>query len=143
MGMLVSNLTVPSHTTLLLVIGIIKAAAIIGAAAVIGAAAIIEVAVTEVYTIPREAVLMPDAARATPGRGPIPGILPIPAHLRGIPAGPNLHLDLTEGIHLIHAVEAGPDHLKEGMAITPEVIMAWSLQITNTLDMASRSPKKN
>ena len=118
-GMLVSDLTIPSPVTLLLVVSIIEVAVIIKAAVAV----------------------MTDAG-ATLGRGPFRRILPIPAYLGDIATNPNLHLDLAEGIDLIQAVKAGLDHLKEGMAIAPEVIMAQSLQITNTQDMPPDHPRR-
>ena len=121
----VSNLIAPSHVILLPAIGTITVMATIEAAVVATMEA--PVAVTEAYTICREAVLMTDLVEATPDGDLIHRILLIP--------GPDVHLYFTEGINIIHIVKASPDHLGEGMATAPEVIMAQSLQIANTLDV--------
>ena len=133
MGMPASDLIIPSHVFLPPILGIIAAVAIIEA--VVPATIKVAVVVTKVYTIPREAILVTDVTGAAPGGGLIHRILLTPNHLADIPASPDLHLNLTEGVDLIHTVAVGPDHLGEGMAAVHKVIMAQSLQITNALDV--------
>ena len=100
---------------LLPVADVITAVAIIKAAV----AVIIEVvvAVTIAYTIPGEAILMTDAAEATPDEDLIQGTHHNPGHLDDITAGHNLHLDITKDINPAHVVGAGPDHPGENTAI--------------------------
>ena len=106
--------------TLLLVIGNIEVPSTIRVASIIKAA----VAVTEGMTI---------GLHAIPG-GPIPGV-PL------ILVDPNLHLDPAEGTDPIHTVEASLDQgLMEGMAITPEVVIARSPQIANVLNVTLDHP---
>ena len=148
-GMLVSDLTILSCMTLLLIIGIIEVAAVIKVrvAATIEMAVVatikVAVAATEVYTIPGEAILMIGATEPTPGGGPILEIPPFLNHLGDIPADHDLQLDFAEGVNLTHAVRADQGCLGEGMAITPKVIIAQSLQIANALGMPPDLPERN
>ena len=87
---------------ILLVPDIIAAIAIIKAAVVV----IIEVvvAVIVVYTIPGEAILVTDAADATPDGD---------CHLNVTTAGHNLYMDLAEDVNPTHIARVSPDHREE------------------------------
>ena len=120
MGMPAFNWIVLSHVILLLVPGVIAAITIIKAAV---AATEVAVAVTIVCTILREAVLVTDIAEATPDGDLTHMTHHTPSHLGDTTTSHNLHLNLTD-VNLIHAVEAGPDHPEEDMAIIPRAVMA-------------------
>ena len=114
----------------LLVPDVIAATAIIQAAV----AVIIEVvvAVIIVHTVPKEAILVADAAEAAPGGGPVHVAHHNHDHLDDTTAGHNL----TEDIDLTLAAGADLDHQEEGTAFTPV------LQITNAPKCASKSPRR-
>ena len=97
------------------------------------------VAVIIVCTILREAVLMTDAAEATPDGDLLHVTCHNPSHLNDTTISHDLHVDPTEDVNLTHITGAGPDHQETDTAIIP----VQSLQITNApgvlLDLPGRS----
>ena len=149
MGMPAFDLIVPSRVILLPVLGTIAAIAIIKAAVAVTievpvvVTIKVAVAATVVCTVPREAILVTDITEATPDGGPVHEALLTPDHLSNTTTGHDLHLNLAEGIDPIQTAEVGPDHLREGMATIPEVIMIQSLQIANTSDVLPDLPGRS
>ena len=117
---------------ILLVPDIITAIAIIKTAVAVITKVVVEAIV--VHTTPGEAVLMTDAAEATPDGDPVHMIHHNPGHLDNTTAS---H-DLTKDVDPTYVAVAGPHHQEEDMAIIP----IQSLQITNVpgmlLDLSGR-----
>ena len=116
-----------------LVPDIIAATPIIKAAV----AVIIEVVVAAivVHTIPREAVLMTDAAEAVPGGDPVHMTCHNHGHLEDTTVGHNLAKD----VNLTHAARSDLDHREEDTAIIP----IWRLQIANIPGVLWGLPERN